>query len=107
MATAFATVVATLVGMAVGWWAGRETPTAPATADQGRQVSQRVRASGRSRTAQVGGNQNASGDAHPSDGTGRIEVDQDVNASDDATVTQIGGDQYLTERGNGAGPERP
>jgi hypothetical protein len=37
VATAFATLVATVVATGVGWWAGQETPAPPATADQARQ----------------------------------------------------------------------
>jgi hypothetical protein len=63
---AFATVVASAVLAGVAWWAGHENqPPAASDAQPGRWVSQRARASGRSRVTQVGRDQ------HNYDGHGR------------------------------------
>ncbi|MDK1476845.1 hypothetical protein QNO07_26165 [Streptomyces sp. 549] len=89
VATAFASVMATVVAGAVGWWAGRAQPTTAGPVE--RTVSQRVTASGRGQAAQVGGNQNtpAPGGA----GGGPSSVEQEAEVADDASVTQVGGDQ--------------
>ncbi|MEU0646002.1 hypothetical protein [Streptomyces umbrinus] len=98
VATAFATVVAGSVGVATGWWAGREGPPAPES--RGRRVTQRAKVSDRGQAAQVGGNQNAPGGrattGHDSGGV----VEQDAEASGDARITQVGGDQNTTGQGS-------
>ncbi|MGW3009198.1 hypothetical protein ACWC9R_10205 [Streptomyces sp. NPDC001219] len=87
VATAFASVMSTVAAAAVGWWAGHEQP-GPSLPSTERTVSQQTVASGRGRTEQVGGHQNA--------GVGSVpgSVQQDAQVSDDASVTQVGGDQH-------------
>ena len=117
VATAFATVVATVSAAAVGWWAGREepsqTPGEPSripgepsrtpeepSAERGepspqRTVSQRATASGQGRSVQVAGNQYTLRTPPPaSAGTRPGQVEQEAKASGNASVTQVGGDQY-------------
>ncbi|MFD4612686.1 hypothetical protein ACFWOT_32330 [Streptomyces sp. NPDC058440] len=94
VATAFATVVSTVTGAAGAWWAGREQPDpSPPLAE--RVVSQQVTASGRGRVTQVGGNQNTPLPSSADAGGVPGRVDQDAKVSDDASVTQVGGDQHM------------
>ncbi len=92
VATAFATVAAGAVGAATAWWAGRDDdPTAPPSG--GRVVRQQAKASGRARVSQVGGSRNAPSGGRTGMGPGSVE--QHADASDDAEITQTGGDQTI------------
>ncbi|MGW3028498.1 hypothetical protein [Streptomyces sp. NPDC001221] len=94
VATAFATVMGTVAATAVGWWAGREQPT-PFSPPEHPMVSQEVTASGRAGVNQVGGNQNAPSSPAGAGAGGRPgRVMQKAEVSDDASVTQVGGDQH-------------
>ncbi|MFJ4513059.1 hypothetical protein [Streptomyces sp. NPDC088816] len=105
VATAFATVVSTVTGAAGGWWAGREQPD-PSSPPAERVVSQQVTASGRGRAVQVGGNQNTPFPSSADAGGVPGRVDQDAKVSDDASVTQVGGDQH-TGPGDDERQQRP
>ncbi|WP_406470340.1 hypothetical protein OH738_30990 [Streptomyces hirsutus] len=93
VATAFATVVSTVTGAAGAWWAGLEQPD-PSSPPAERVVSQQVTASGHGRAVQVGGNQNTSFPSSAGAGGVPGRVDQDAKVSDDASITQVGGDQH-------------
>ncbi|WP_181449249.1 hypothetical protein, partial [Nonomuraea aridisoli] len=60
-----------------------------ASSGGGRRVSQRAEASGRGRVTQVAGGLNAAAEG----GTAAGQVVQRATVSDDAEVTQVGGDQ--------------
>lgn len=98
VAAAFATVVASAVGVATGWWAGREVP--PALESRGRHVTQRAKVSDRAQAAQIGGNQNRPGGSATTGHDAGDRVEQDVEASGDARITQVGGDQNTTGQGS-------
>lgn len=91
VATAFASVMTTVAAAAVGWWAGREQPGLSLSPAE-RTVLQRATASGRGRAEQVGGSQNAP--SRPGAGSVPGRVEQVAEVSDDASVTQVGGDQH-------------
>jgi hypothetical protein len=94
VATAFATVMATVAATAVGWWASREPPASPPPPELPA-VSQEITASGRARVNQAGGSQNTpASSAGAGDGSPGPVV-QKVEASDDASVNQAGGDQHI------------
>ncbi|MFC8093362.1 hypothetical protein [Streptomyces sp. NPDC057301] len=98
VATAFATVMATVAAAALSWWAGHE-PSGPITASADRTVVQRATASGRGRVEQAGGHHNtpstADGDAS-SDVAGMPgRTEQEGEASDEGSVTQVGGNLYV------------
>ncbi|MCX5373795.1 hypothetical protein OG613_38515 [Streptomyces sp. NBC_00015] len=92
VATAFATVVATVAATAAGWWAAREQPAVAPPAE--RVVSQRATASGRGRVNQVGGDQNAPASPTAGAAGGPQRVEQEAEASDNGWISQVGGDQH-------------
>ncbi|MGW7134332.1 hypothetical protein ACWGIA_39165 [Streptomyces bobili] len=103
VATAFATVMATVAATAVGWWAAREEPDAPtspaAAPPVERVVSQKATASGQGRVNQTGGNQNTPPSPVTGAGVGPVRVEQEAEASDSGSVNQVGADQH-TRPGN-------
>lgn len=110
VATAFATVVATVAAAAVGWWAGCEEPSqkpgepsrtpeepSPERGEPSpqRTVSQRATASGQGRSVQVAGHQYTLRTPPPAAADSRPgQVEQEAKVSGHASVTQVGGDQY-------------
>ncbi|PJJ04200.1 hypothetical protein BX264_4604 [Streptomyces sp. 2333.5] len=103
VATAFASVMTTVAAAAIGRWAGREQP-GPSLPSGERTVLQRATASGRGRAEQIGGDQNAPFPAGAGSVPGRVE--QDAEVSDDASVTQVSGDQH-TRPGDDEQQPRP
>ncbi|MFF1343420.1 hypothetical protein ACFVYT_37250 [Streptomyces sp. NPDC058290] len=110
VATAFATVGATAVAAAVGWWAGQTPPPAPTPAPApapaplaappppARKVTQTAKASGRGRISQTGGSLNGrAAAAAPADPDGPVTIRQDASATDDGQVDQAASDLH-TER---------
>ncbi|UXX94332.1 hypothetical protein N7U49_23720 [Streptomyces sp. AD2-2] len=100
VAAAFATVVASVTATALAWWAGRDSPTLP-QADH--EVSQRATVSGQSRVVQVGGHQGATSAADIAR-SGPKRVEQNVKATDNASATQVGGNQHNGLEGNEPDP---
>ncbi|MFB8136332.1 hypothetical protein [Streptomyces mirabilis] len=106
VATAFATVMATVAATAFGWWAGREQP-APSLPSRERTVSQRATASGRGLSVQIGGSQYTShAPLRASAGSDPGQVEQEAEVSDDASVTQIGDDQHKGPGDDGQQPRQ-
>ncbi|WP_190047329.1 hypothetical protein [Streptomyces galilaeus] len=105
VATAFATVMATVAATAAGWWAAHEQPataTPPAAAPPvERVVSQKATASGQGRVNQAGGNQNTPPSAVTGAGVGPVRVDQEAEAADRGSVNQVGGDQHTRPGSDG------
>jgi hypothetical protein len=98
VATAFATVMATVAAGAVGWWAGRDEP-APSLPSMERTVSQRATVSGHGRSEQVGASQSTPHvPLSASVGNEPGKVKQEAEVSDDASVAQVGGDQHKGSR---------
>ncbi|OQD51663.1 hypothetical protein BM536_038800 [Streptomyces phaeoluteigriseus] len=98
VATAFATVMATVAATAAGWWAAHEQPATAAPPAE-RVVSQKATASGQGRVNQAGGNQNAPSSPAAGAGGGPGRVEQEAEASDSGSVNQVGADQH-TRPGN-------
>jgi hypothetical protein len=90
VATAFAAVISGAAGGGEWWWTGRDKNEAAASQ---RRVSQRLRASGRAKANQVGGNQNAPA-AGPPD-----RVKQRAKVSGKAKANQVAGNQEIPKRG--------
>lgn len=90
VAAAFASVMAGAVGLAVGWWAGRDEPGSG-------HVRQRARASDQAQVTQLGGSRLVPGGV-TRDTDAPNDVDQRAVASGDARITQAGGDQHTPER---------
>ncbi|MEW2425772.1 hypothetical protein AB0911_35150 [Streptomyces nigra] len=98
VATAFATVAASVTATALGWWAQHVQDEPPVV--QPSYVSQHATAADHSSAVQTGGDENSpgSGRARP------CHVEQRATASGHGRIVQVGGDQYLAPAGDG---ERP
>ncbi|WP_409239356.1 hypothetical protein [Streptomyces sp. PA5.6] len=90
VAAAFAAVAAGAVGMAVGWWAGRE----PSAQEREGGGSVEGQATGHGRVDQVRGHRGGPGGAVPDDLRLRAE------ASEYGQVRQTGGDDHLGGQGS-------
>ncbi|MGK5693940.1 hypothetical protein ACSNOJ_13730 [Streptomyces sp. URMC 128] len=91
VAVAFATLGATAVLSALGWWAA-QAPGEPAAA--GRTVRLRAKATGRGRVTQTAGHHYDTGRAGPApdQATSPEHIRMRATASEDGQITQTGGD---------------
>ncbi|MFF5497793.1 hypothetical protein [Streptomyces aquilus] len=92
VATAFATVAATVTATALGWWA-QHVPDEPPPVVPPSHVSQHATATDHSSAVQTGGDQN-----NPAPGSGSPRpgyLKQRATASGHGRIVQVGGDQNL------------
>lgn len=92
VAVAFATLGATAVLSAMGWWA-TQAPAEPSTA--GRTVRLRAKATGRGRVIQTAGNHHQASGMSPSTSEAPLpdQIRMKATAAEDGQITQTGGDR--------------
>ncbi|GGX18556.1 hypothetical protein GCM10010321_36440 [Streptomyces chartreusis] len=99
IAATFATVSATVVAAALGWWAQYKAPSPGAAPPR---IAQRAKVVGQGHVEQVGGSRNMPPGLSRSPEPPH-QVEQHAEASGSGRISQAGGDQYI----DAPGPVQP